>query len=68
MLLPCKNDKAFFNLLRILSASIAVFDAFINIMSRKKETFKRILDGIKPTWKNIFSQVEEYLGANIFRY
>ena len=64
----CKNDRAFFNLLRILSASIAVFDAFISIMRRKEKTFKRILDGIKPTWKNIFSQVEEYLGADIFRY
>ncbi len=37
-------------------------------MRRKEKTFKRILDGIKPTWKNIFSQVEEYLGADIFRY
>jgi len=64
----CKNPKAFYNMLRIFCAAMAVFDAFIKIFSRNEKTLKLLLDGIKPTWKNIFSQVEEYLDGGIFRY
>lgn len=64
----CKNSKAFYNMLRIFCAALAVFDAFIEIFSRNEKKMKLLLDGIKPTWKNIFSQVEEYLEGGIFRY
>lgn len=64
----CKNSKAFYNMLRIFCAAMAVFDAFIQIFSRNEKKMKLLLSGIKPTWKNIFSQVEEYLEGGIFRY
>ena len=64
----CKNSKAFYNMLRIFCAAMVVFDAFIKIFSRNKKKMKLLLNGIKPTWKNIFSQVEEYLDGGIFRY
>ena len=39
----------------------AVFHMLILILNRDAEQFKRILNGIKPTWSNIFSQLEETL-------
>lgn len=64
----CKNSKAFYNMLRIFCAAVAIFDTFIKIFSRDKKKMKLLLGGIKPTWKNIFSQVDEYLEGGIFRY
>lgn len=64
----CKNPKAFYNMLRLFCAAVAIFDAFIKIFSRNEKKMKLLLGGIKPTWKNIFSQVDEYLEGGIFRY
>ncbi len=64
----CADDRPFFNLLRILSAAIAVFDALIVLLNANKKDFNKIRGGIKPTWKNLFSQIEEYFGAGIFRH
>ncbi len=64
----CSNNNAFFNLLRIFFAAIAVFDAFLILMSKNTKKFDKIRCGIKPTWKNMFSRFEEYFGAGIFRY
>ena len=64
----CADDKPFFNLLRILSAAISVFDALIVLLNANKKKFKKIRRGINPTWKNLFSQIDEYFGAGIFCY
>ena len=61
-----KDSKPFFNMLKLFCAAIALFDILFNILQQDKEFFKSILDGIKLTWKNIFSQIEETLEPNIF--
>jgi hypothetical protein len=38
---------------------VALFDMLIAILQREQKQFKRILDGIKATWNNIFSQLAE---------
>jgi len=53
-----KDSKPFFNMLKLFCAAIALFDILFNILQQDKEFFKSILDGIKLTWKNIFSQIE----------
>lgn len=63
----CKRSKAFINLLRIFCAAVSTFDALISILKRKEGKFKLLLDGIKPTWRNIFSRLSEQLRPNIFR-
>lgn|GEM_PF-1958683 len=63
-----KDPRPFFNLLHLLFASMAVFDALIYILRRDAELFKSILDGIKPTWRNIFSRLTEALEYNIFGF
>lgn len=64
----CKNNIAFFNLLRIFFAAIAVFDAFLTLIKENTNKFEKIRCGIKPTWKNMFSIFGEYFGTGIFRY
>ena len=61
-----KDSKPFFNMLKLFCAAIALFDILFNILQQDKEYFKSILDGIKLTWKNIFSQIEETLEPDIF--
>ena len=61
-----RHPKPFFTLLRLFCAAIALLGILIQILMREAHLFKRILAGIKPTWKNIFSQLEETLEANIF--
>jgi len=61
-----KDSKPFFNMLKLFCAAIALFDILFNILQQDKEFFKSILDGIKLTWKNIFSQIEETLEPDIF--
>jgi hypothetical protein len=38
------------------------------ILRRGEELFKSVLDGIKPTWQNIFSKLREVLESNIFGF
>jgi hypothetical protein len=63
-----KDPRPFFNLLHIFFATVAVFDAIIYILRRDEELFKYLLDGIKPTWRNIFSQLKEGFNYNIFGF
>lgn len=63
-----KDPRAFFNMLHIFFAAIAVFDALIYILRRETQLFKSLLDGIKPTWRNIFSQLKESFNYNIFGF
>jgi hypothetical protein len=54
-----KDPTRFYSLLRIFCAAVALFDMLIAILQREQEQFKRILNGIKATWNNIFSQLAE---------
>lgn len=61
-----KDPKPFFTMLRIFCAAISLLGILLQILKRKALLFKKVLSGIKPTWKNIFSQLEETLESNIF--
>jgi hypothetical protein len=61
-----KDPKAFFSMLRLFCTAIALLDMLLHILSRNALRFKSLLQGIKPTWKNMFSQLEQLLEANTF--
>jgi hypothetical protein len=63
-----KDPRPFFNLLHIFFAAVALFDAIIYILRHDEELFKSLLDGIKPTWRNISSQLKEKFNYNIFGF
>ncbi len=54
-----KDPRRFYSLLRLFCAAVALFDMLIAILQRAEEQFKGVLDGIKATWNNIFSQLAE---------
>ena len=54
-----KDPRRFYSLLRLYCAAVALFDLLIAILQRAEEQFKGILDGIKATWNNIFSQLAQ---------
>jgi hypothetical protein len=61
-----RDPEPFFNLIRILCLALAVCDILIFSLQSSPHFFKKILNGIKPTWKNIFSQLDELLFDGIF--
>lgn len=62
-----KESAPFFNLLRLFCLALAIYDIFINSLRTNPRFFNRkIRKGIKATWKNIFSQVDELLFEGIF--
>jgi len=61
-----KDSMPFFNLLRFFFAAIAAYDILLYILKRNEKEFKALLNGIKPTWKNIFSQIAETFEENVF--
>lgn len=61
-----KDPRPFFTMLRFLFAALAAFDAYICSMKQHKAQFKRMLNGAKPTWKNIFSRLQDQLEAAAF--
>ncbi len=61
-----KDPKAFFTMLRLFCAAIALLDILLYILRRNGLLFKSLLQGIKQTWKNVFSQLDPFLQANIF--
>jgi hypothetical protein len=56
-----KDQKRFINMLHLFFAALACYNAIICILSRHERIFKSLLQGIKPTWRNIFSQIKEVL-------
>ncbi len=54
-----KDPKRFYALLHLFCAAVALFDMLIAILQRERQQFKRLMDGIKLTWNNIFSQLAE---------
>jgi hypothetical protein len=63
-----KDQRQFYSMLRLLFAALAAFDAYICIMRKSAQDFKRLIDGAKPTMKNIFSAVADQLEDAVFRW
>jgi hypothetical protein len=61
-----KDSHPFFNLIRLLCFSLAMYDILIYSLRSSPKFFNKIRKGIKPTWKNIFSQLDELLFDGIF--
>jgi hypothetical protein len=61
-----KDPKAFFAMLRLFCTAIALLDILLHILRRNGLLFKSMLQGIKQTWKNVFSQLEQAFEVNIF--
>jgi hypothetical protein len=61
-----KDSTPFFNLIRLLCLALAMYDILIYSLRASPKFFNKICKGIKPTWKNIFSQIEELLFDGIF--
>jgi len=50
----------------LLYLALAIFDILIYSLHSSPGFFRKVLNGIKPTWKNIFSQLDELLFEGIF--
>jgi hypothetical protein len=56
-----KDHRQFFNLLRIFFAAMALL-GYINVLLRAHtRLFAALRDGIKGTWRNVFSRIREVL-------
>ena len=63
-----RDPTPFFTLLRLLCLALAVYGILIHSLTQNIRFFNKIRKGIKPTWKNIFSQLDELLFDGIFCY
>lgn len=61
-----RDPEPFFNLIRLLCLALALYGILIYSLESSPKYFKKLLNGIKPTWKNIFSQLDELLFDGIF--
>jgi hypothetical protein len=61
-----KDSEPFFNLIRLLCLALAMYDILIYSLRSSPKFFNKLRNGIKPTWKNIFSQLDELLFDGIF--
>jgi hypothetical protein len=56
-----KDHRQFFNLLHLFLAAVAVLDCILALLRPHKRLFDALRDGIKPTWRNLFSRIQEAL-------
>jgi hypothetical protein len=56
-----KDPRQFFNLLHIFFAAMAVLDCIIALLRAHKRLFAALRAGIKATWRNLFSRIQEVL-------
>jgi hypothetical protein len=61
-----KDPQPFFTMLRLFCTAIALLWMLLQILKQNEGEYKRILNGIKETWKNVFSQLEETFETSIF--
>jgi hypothetical protein len=54
-----KDPKRFYALLRLFCTAVALFDMLIAVAQRGHYQLKRILNGSKFTWNNLFRQPAE---------
>ena len=59
-----KDRKRFIALLRIFLAALAVFDALIYSLRKSAKDFKALMDGMKMTWRNLFSVLQNQLESS----
>jgi hypothetical protein len=57
-----KDHRQFFNLLRLFFAAMAVLDCILWMLRAHTLLFAALRLGIKDTWLNVFSRIEEVLG------
>jgi hypothetical protein len=58
-----KDHRQFFNLLRLFFAAMAVLDCIMWMLRAHSRLFAALRFGIKDTWLNVFSRIEEVLGT-----
>jgi hypothetical protein len=58
-----KDHRQFFNLLRLFFAAMAVLDCIMCMLRAHALLFAALRVGIKDTWLNVFSRIEEVLGG-----
>jgi hypothetical protein len=63
-----KDPRRFYAMLRLFCAALAALDAYIYMLRHSPRDFKRLLNGIKPTWKNIFSRLADQLEDAVFNW
>ena len=56
-----KDHRQFFNLLHLFCAAVAVLDCIMALVKAHKSLFAALRAGIKGTWRNVFSQIQEVL-------
>jgi hypothetical protein len=56
-----KDHRQFFNLLHLFFAAVAVLDCIIALLKAHRRLFAALRAGIKPSWRNVFSQIQEVL-------
>lgn len=56
-----KDHRQFFNMLHIFLAAVAVLDFLLTLLRAHKRLFDALRLGIKPTWRNLFSRIQEVL-------
>ena len=61
-----KKQEPFFNYIRLLGTALTITNILIWILSQDKKAFKSLLNGIKPTEKNILSQIDELFDEGVF--
>jgi IS4 transposase len=57
-----KDHRQFFNLLRLFFAAMAVLDCIMWMLRAHTLLFAALRLGIKDTWLNVFSRLQEVLG------
>lgn len=57
-----KDHRQFFNLLRLFFAAMAVLDCIMWMLRAHMLLFAALRMGIKDTWLNVFSRIDEVLG------
>jgi hypothetical protein len=63
-----KDYRQFFNLLHLFFAAVAVLDCIIASLRAHRLLFDALRGGIKPTWLNVFSRVQEVLYGISFAF
>ena len=56
-----KDQRRFLNLLRLLAAAIALLGALVYNLAHQPQLYKALRNGIKPTWLNLFSRMQQFL-------
>jgi len=57
-----KDHRQFFNLLRLFFAAMAVLDCIMWMLRDHRRLFAALRFGIKDTWLNVFSRIDEVFG------